>query len=143
MVAFRAAYERKLAATEEKMTIVATLASSHLTGRMGLEVRLQACEKERAMLATDNTLVKAQDEVMAIRKNMELRALNAEIERLRRMVRDARASQRVAEDEVARLAALELDSCSEGMSCVSSVYTESMASAMAGEGDDISDCSTK
>ena len=141
--ALRAAYERKLAAAEEKMTIVATLASSHLTGRMGLEVRLQACDKERAMLATDNTLVKAQDEMMAIGKHMELKSLNSEIERLRRMVRDARASQRIAEGEVARLAALELDSCSEGMSCVSSVYAESLASAMVGDGDEISDCSTK
>ena len=139
----RSAYERKLAAMEEKMTIVATLASSHLTGRMGLECRLQACEKERATLAMDSTLSRAQDDVVVIGKNMELRALSAEIGRLRRMVNDARASQRVAEDEVARLAALELDSYTDGLSVASSVFTSSMASAMGGDGDDISDCSTK
>ena len=134
-------FDKKLAATEEKLKIVATLASSHLTGRMGLEVRLHACEKERTNLAMDNTLGKAHDEVLSLRRNVELKSLTTEIERLRRMVRDARASQRIAEDEVARLAALE--SCSEGMSCMSSVYSESMTSAMGGDGDDISECSTK
>ncbi|KAI2498173.1 hypothetical protein MHU86_16316 [Fragilaria crotonensis] len=139
--ALRRDFEKKLAATEEKLKIVATLASSHLTGRMGLENRLHACEKERTNLAMVNTLGKAHDEVLSLRRNVELKSLTAEIERLRRMVRDARASQRIAEDEVARLAALE--SCSEGMSCVSSVYSESMTSAMGGDGDDISECSTK
>ncbi|KAI2503989.1 hypothetical protein MHU86_10486 [Fragilaria crotonensis] len=134
--ALRRDFEKKLAATEEKLKIVATLASSHLTGRMGLENRLHACEKERTNLAMVNTLGKAHDEVLSLRRNVELKSLTAEIERLRRMVRDARASQRIAEDEVARLAALE--SCSEGMSCVSSVYSESMTSAMGGDRDDIS-----
>lgn len=127
-----ASSNRKVAKTEEKMKIVATLASSHLTGRMGLEARLQACEKDRLVLSVDKNFLQAQDELLAIKKNMEIRALNSEVDRLRRMLNDAREAQRIAQDEIVKLAQLELDadSFSEGFSCSSN-----MGSSVMGESD--------
>ena len=55
---------------------------------------------------------------------MEIRALNTEVDRLRRMLNEAREAQRIAQDEIAKLVQLELDadSYSEGVSssCMSS-----------------------
>lgn len=123
-----ASSNRKVAKTEEKMKIVATLASSHLTGRMGLEARLQACEKDRLVLSVDKNFLQAQDELLAIKKNMEIRALNSEVDRLRRMLNDAREAQRIAQDEIVKLAQLELDadSFSEGFSCSSNMGSSAM-----------------
>jgi hypothetical protein len=127
--------ENKLAKMEEKLKIVATLATSHLLGRMGLEARLQSCERDRLQLSTDNGFIKAQDEVLGIKRNMEIRALNSEVEKLRRLLNEARASQRIADDQMAKLVDLELnDSFSESTSMGnsansgrSSYFNESMS----------------
>ena len=102
--------DRLLAKSEEKIKIVNCLASSHLTGRIGLEARLQASEKARQEHATENQFLKAQNEVIEIRRITELRVIKFEAER--RQLNATRDAQRKAEDEMVFFAGLELDDSS-------------------------------
>ena len=104
------ASDRLFAKSEEKIKIVNGLASSHLTGRICLEARLQASEKARQELETDNHFLKAQNEVIEIRRVTELQEFK--FAAVRGQLIATRDAQRKAEDELVALAGLETDSSS-------------------------------
>jgi hypothetical protein len=94
-----AAAAKEEASASEKCRLVADMATAHLTGRLGLEARLQACEKVRHEITLDNEFMTARMEVVDLTSVTEIQSLKAQVQHIRLMLTDARNQQTRAEEE--------------------------------------------
>lgn len=94
-----AAAEKERLRLEEKVKLISSFASSHLTGRLGLEARLKASEESREKLVADHQFLIGKMEILGIKKTAECTSLETELERLRRLLTDAQIAQKDMERE--------------------------------------------
>lgn len=91
--------EKERLRLEEKVKLISSFASSHLTGRLGLEARLKASEESREKIVADHQFLVAQMEIQKLKKTVECKSLETELERLRRLLTDAQIAQKDMERE--------------------------------------------
>jgi hypothetical protein len=133
-IAAAAAKEQERAT--EKCKLVSDMATAHLTGRLGLETRLQASEKIRHEITLDNEFMMARMEVIDLQSVTEIQSLKAQVRHLRLLLTDARNQQTKAEEEniimeleaamsdseslaSSQVSESEYDDSSRGSSCIS------------------------
>jgi len=94
-----AAAEKERAKASEKLKLISDMATAHLTGRLGLEARLQASEKARHQLDLDNQFMTGKMEVIDFQSVTEIQSLRAQAQHLRLLMTKARNEQTMAEEE--------------------------------------------
>lgn len=129
-----AAAENNKAKADEQLKLVANMATAHLTGRLGLEARLQACEKTKNQLTLDNEFMQGRMEVVDMQSVAEIHSLKTQAQRLRMLLAQARNEQTKAEEEniLLELENVMSDGMSDSSSQVGSEMDDSSRSSLSG-----------